>query len=122
MDYRQAVNERKYDFAASSYDLIAFVMSLGQASKIYRTVAEKINKQKTKRIVEFGCGPASVIPDLVEQVDSSTQIIGVDFSAKMIEIATRKKILNNWTNVEFECIDMYDFDEINPVDTAAIPE
>ena len=117
MDYRQAANERKYDFAASSYDLIAFVMSLGQASKIYRKVAEKINKQKTKSIVELGCGPASVIPDLVEQVDSSTQIIGVDFSAKMIEIANRKKEINNWENVEFECMDMYDLDESNPVDT-----
>lgn len=117
MDYRQAANERKYDFAASSYDLIAFVMSLGQASKIYRKVAGKINKQKTKSIVELGCGPASVIPDLVEQVGSSTQIIGVDFSSKMIEIANRKKKINNWENVEFECMDMYDFDESNPVDT-----
>ncbi len=117
MDYRQTANERKYDFAASSYDLIAFIMSLGQAKKIYRKVADKIDRNVSKSIVELGCGPASVIPSLVEQTGISTQIIGVDFSAQMIEIANRKKEINNWKNVEFECMDMYEYPETKQVDT-----
>ncbi|BCL61587.1 ubiquinone/menaquinone biosynthesis methyltransferase [Desulfomarina profundi] len=117
MDYRQAANERKYDFAASSYDFIAFIMSLGQANKIYQKIAEKIDQKTSKNIVELGCGPASVIPAIVNGTDDSTQITGIDFSAKMIEIANRKKQINNWGNVEFECLDMYNFKCPKPVDT-----
>lgn len=117
MDYRQTANERKYDFAASSYDFIAFIMSLGQANKIYQKVADKIDQKESGSIVELGCGPASVIPSIVKNTDSSTQIIGIDFSAKMIEIANRKKQVNNWANVDFKCMDMYNFQQTKPVDT-----
>ena len=116
MDYRQAANERKYDFAASSYDLIAFIMSLGQAKKIYKKVADKINGNVSKKIVELGCGPASVTPYILEHTDISTQITGVDFSEQMIEIANRKKEKHNWENVTFECMDMYNFPETQPAD------
>ena len=90
MDYRQAANERKYDLAASCYDLIAFLMSLGQAKNLYAKVAEKIDVESTRTVVELGCGPASVIPYLVDKVSNDTQIIGIDFSSKMIDIADRK--------------------------------
>ncbi len=118
MDYRQTANESKYDFAASSYDMIAYILSLGQAQKIYRTIANKINKNTSKHIVELGCGPASVIPYIIEKTGISTQITGVDFSSKMIEIANRKKEYNNWQNVEFKCMDMYEFSDNEPADTA----
>ena len=117
MDFRQISNQKKYDFAASSYDLISFVLSLGQANKIYREVADNLDIQDSKTIVELGCGPASVIPFLIEKTNNSTQIIGVDFSEQMIEAANHKKEINNWGNVEFKCMDMYDFPETNPVDT-----
>ncbi len=117
MDFRQAANEQKYDFAASIYDTIAFILSLGQANKIYRKIAEKIDINSSRKIVELGCGPASVMPYIVAYTRKSTQIVGVDFSSKMIEIANRKKENNNWSNVEFECMDMYEFPENNDVDT-----
>jgi len=117
MDYRQAANEQKYDFAASIYDTIAFILSLGQANKIYQKIADKIDINYSKNIVELGCGPASVMPYIIEYTAKSPQITGVDFSSKMIEIANRKKENNNWSNVEFECMDMYEFPENNDVDT-----
>ncbi len=33
MDIRQVSNKEKYDLAASIYDVIAYLMSLGQAKK-----------------------------------------------------------------------------------------
>jgi len=117
MDYRQAANAQKYDFAASTYDTIAYILSLGQAHKIYHKIAHKIDINTSKSIVELGCGPASVMPYIIEHVDESSQITGVDFSSKMIEIANRKKENNNWSNVEFECMDMYEFPENKAVDT-----
>ena len=116
MDIRQISNQKKYDLAASSYDFISFVLSLGQANKIYREVANNVDMKASKTIVELGCGPASVIPFLVEKTHNSTQIIGVDFSEQMIEVANHKKEINNWGNVEFKCMDMYDFPETKLVD------
>ena len=111
MDLRQVANQQKYDFTASIYDFVAFVMSLGQAKRIYRQVARTINPNTSATIIELGCGPASVIPHLLECTDASNKIIGVDFSEEMIKRAYSKKHDNGWDNVEFECMDMYDYPE-----------
>lgn len=109
MDIRQVANKSKYDLAASSYDFIAFLMSLGQASRLYSELSNSLDVPPGGTIVELGCGPASVVPSLLKKIDESTKIIGVDFSCKMIDIANRKKETNHWKNVEFACMDMYDF-------------
>ena len=109
MDLRQTANQQKYDLTASIYDSIAFIMSLGQIKKIYQKAARPITSIRDATIIEFGCGPASVTPYLQISVHESSKIIGIDFSEKMIEIANQKKINNGWNNVEFECMDMYDY-------------
>lgn len=109
MDIRQVANKSKYDLAASSYDFIAFLMSLGQASRLYSEVSKRLDIPPGGTIVELGCGPASVVPSLLKTNDESTKIIGVDFSSQMIDIANRKKETNGWKNVKFVCMDMYDF-------------
>lgn len=43
MDVRQISNQRKYDLAASSYDFIAYLMSLGQANRLYDELADCFN-------------------------------------------------------------------------------
>lgn len=43
MDIRQVANKKKYDLAASSYDFIAFLVSLGQASRLYHEVANSLD-------------------------------------------------------------------------------
>jgi len=109
MDLRQTANQQKYNFTASIYDIIAFLMSLGQARNIYQKVAQAISTPKPVTIVELGCGPASVTPYLVDFAHDSSNIIGIDFSDAMIRIANQKKTSNSWDNVEFKCMDMYDY-------------
>lgn len=116
MDIRQVANRNKYDLAASSYDLIAFLLSLGQARKLYEEVAMNLEIPADGTVVEFGCGPASVVPSLLRAIDDSAKIIGIDFSRQMIAIANRKKEANSWHNVQFECMDMYDFSPVQKVD------
>lgn len=116
MDIRQVANRNKYDLAASSYDLIAFLLSLGQARKLYEEVAKNLDIPADGTVVEFGCGPASVVPSLLQVIDDSAKIIGIDFSRQMIAIANRKKEANSWRNVQFECMDMYDFSPTQKVD------
>ncbi len=78
---------------------------------------KNIDVPKEGTIVELGCGPASVIPSILNEVDSSIDIIGIDFSSAMIDIANRKKKSNDWQNVEFRCMDMYEFMPDKKVDT-----
>ena len=108
MDVRQTANQQKYDFTASVYDIIAFLMSLGQVKRIYHEVAQALDHASTT-IVELGCGPASVTPYLLETVGSSSQIIRIGFSKKNKKNGNQKKVKNGWENVEFECMDIYDF-------------
>lgn len=116
MDIRQVANKSKYDFAASSYDFIAFLMSLGQSSMLYSEVSKSLDIPLGGTVVELGCGPASVVPSLLKIIDKSSTIIGIDFSSQMIDIANRKKETNGWENVEFACMDMYDFSPEQKVD------
>ena len=117
MDIRQISNQKKYDLAASSYDFIAFLMSLGQATRLYDEVANKVDLPKGGTLVELGCGPASVIPSILKKIDDSSEIIGIDFSSQMIELANRKKENNGWHNVQFKCMDMYEFSPSKKVDS-----
>lgn len=109
MDVRQISNQRKYDLAASSYDLIAYLMSLGQANRLYGEVADCLNIPPGGTIAELGCGPASVVPSLLKKIPAKVTIIGIDFSEQMIAIANRKKEQYQWNDVHFECMDMYEF-------------
>ena len=117
MDIRQVANKNKYDLAASSYDFIAFLMSLGQVSRLYDEVANNLALPQGGTVVELGCGPASVVPSILRKYGESLEIIGVDFSSKMINLANRKKVKNGWRNVQFECMDMYAFSPKQKVDS-----
>lgn len=109
MDIRQVSNKRKYDLAASCYDIIAYVMSLGQAATLYKEVANRLDVPSGGSVVELGCGPASVIPSLLQKLDAATTVVGIDFSSNMISLANRKKEIQQWENVDFQCMDMYEY-------------
>jgi ubiquinone/menaquinone biosynthesis C-methylase UbiE len=116
MDIRQISNQRKYDLASSSYDFIAYLMSLGQANRLYGEVADCLNIPPGGTIVELGCGPASVIPSLLKKIPTKVEIIGIDFSEQMIAIANRKKEQCQWDDVHFKCMDMYEFAPVKKLD------
>ena len=117
MDIRQVANKKKYDLAASGYDVIAFLLSLGQAPRLYDEVANKLDIPQGGTVVELGCGPASVVPSILKKHGESLEIIGIDFSSKMIDLANRKKVTHGWRNVQFECMDMYEFSPKEKVDS-----
>ena len=116
MDIRQVANKNKYDLVASSYDFVAFLLSLGQASRLYDEVANRLDLPEGGTVVELGCGPASVVPSILGRYGESIEIIGIDFSSQMIDLANQKRVSNGWRNVRFECMDMYDFSPTNKAD------
>ena len=116
MDIRQASNKNKYNIISSIYDIVAFILSLGQAKRLYKEVARRLRVPNGATVVELGCGPGSVVPSLLHKLDSSSQIIGIDFSDQMIELANTRKDKNGWNNVNFECMDMYEYFPANSAD------
>jgi ubiquinone/menaquinone biosynthesis C-methylase UbiE len=129
MDIRQAHNEAKYDMTASVYDIVAWIISLGQSRRLYGEVAKAIDVPPGGRIVELGCGPGCVTPYLLEVSGRDTTIIGIDFSRKMIAQAQGKKERYGWDNVAYIRQNMYDFKPQEPLDCVifclaltAIPE
>ncbi|WP_136796005.1 class I SAM-dependent methyltransferase [Desulfosediminicola ganghwensis] len=116
MDIRQASNKNKYNVVSSIYDIVAFILSLGQAKRLYREVAARLRVPTGATVVELGCGPGSVVPSLLHKLDPSSQIIGIDFSDQMIELANTHKSKNGWNNVNFECMDMYQYSPVNKAD------
>ena len=116
MDIRQASNRNKYNIVASIYDFVAFILSLGQAKKLYNEVAARLKVPNGSTVVELGCGPGSVVPSLLQRLDPSTNIIGIDFSDQMIDLANTNKSKNGWENVNYECMDMYEYFPDSKVD------
>lgn len=117
MDIRQKSNRKKYDMTASIYNFIAFLLSLGQINRIYRETALLVPKAPDQFIIEIGCGPGSVIPYILEMCHSSSHILGIDFSEKMIELAKVKQEEYQWQNVDFLCKDIHEFHPQSQADT-----
>ena len=116
MDIRQVSNKKKYNIVSSIYDTVAFILSLGQAKRLYKEVAARLRVPAGATVVELGCGPGSVIPSLLHKIDPSSKIIGIDFSDQMIELANANKSKNDWNNVHFQCMDMYEYSPDNKAD------
>ncbi|MEJ2436520.1 MAG: hypothetical protein P8Y49_01410 [Sulfurovaceae bacterium] len=57
MDIRQASNKKKYNIVSSIYDTVAFILSLGQAKRLYREVAARLRVPAGATVVELGLRP-----------------------------------------------------------------
>ena len=68
-------------------------------------------------MIELGCGPGSVVPSILRKYGESIEIVGIDFSRQMIDLANRKQASNGWRNVQFKCMDMYDFSPTKNADS-----
>lgn len=117
MDIRQKSNRKKYDLTASIYNFVALLLSLGQIKRIYRETASLVPETPEQDIIEIGCGPGSVIPSILKKCHSSSHILGIDFSEKMIELAKINQEENQWQNVVFLCKDIHEFNPESQADT-----
>jgi len=62
------------------------------------------------RVLVFCCGTGLDFPPILEKIGSEGQIIGVDFSAQMLQKAKDKVQKHKWNNVELNQADVTDFD------------
>jgi len=80
------------DHAASVYDLLAPVMTLGMEGRYRRRTIELLKLVGTERVLDIGCGTGILTRQIAARLDGSCreQVIGIDAAAKMIAVARRK--------------------------------
>ena len=73
---------------AKKYDLMNYIMSLGNHKKWEQEIVEsiKLNSNKTNKILDIACGTGSLTQEIIKN-SSNDQVIGLDFSEAMLKIA-----------------------------------
>tara|TARA_B100001146_G_scaffold156318_1_gene137561 strand:- start:481 stop:1173 length:693 start_codon:yes stop_codon:yes gene_type:complete len=73
---------------AKKYDLMNYIMSLGNHKKWEQQIVEsiKFNSNKTDKILDIACGTGSLTQAIIKN-SSNDQVIGLDFSDAMLKIA-----------------------------------
>ena len=73
---------------AKKYDLMNYIMSLGNHKKWEQEIVEsiKLNSYKTNKILDIACGTGSLTQEIIKN-SSNDQVIGLDFSDAMLKIA-----------------------------------
>ena len=73
---------------AKKYDLMNYIMSLGNHKKWEQEIVKsiKLNSNKTDKILDIACGTGSLTQEIIKN-SSNDQVIGLDFSDAMLKIA-----------------------------------
>ena len=76
---------------AKKYDLMNYIMSLGNHKKWEQEIVEsiKFNSNKTDKILDIACGTGSLTQEIIKN-STNDQVIGLDFSDAMLKIAKNK--------------------------------
>jgi demethylmenaquinone methyltransferase / 2-methoxy-6-polyprenyl-1,4-benzoquinol methylase len=72
------------------YDLINHVITLGMDSRWRNLAARTCLEEKPQRILDIGCGTGDLSISIARQALKNTEIIGVDYSQPMLDIAKKK--------------------------------
>jgi len=84
--------QKMFDEIAKNYDLMNYIMSLGNHKKWEQEIISS-NINKNLKILDIACGTGSLTNELIN-IASQKNVIGLDFSKSMIELA-RKQNINN---------------------------
>jgi demethylmenaquinone methyltransferase/2-methoxy-6-polyprenyl-1,4-benzoquinol methylase len=101
-----------YDRAAGRYDgALALFGLLGYRTGAYRRRAVRALRVRTgQTVVDLGCGTGKNIPLLAADVGAEGRIVGVDFSAAMLDEARARAERLGLRNVELIEADAAEFD------------
>lgn len=80
--------------AAAVYDLVQPLVTLGQEGRLNRWLAEQICLPPGNRVLDIGCG-TGLLTVRIAQRHPQLEVIGIDASRPMIDVAKRKRSLPN---------------------------
>lgn len=91
---KRKFNEKHFAVSAPRYDLVTRLLSFGQDKKWKRELLELIPCQDHPRCLDLACGTGDVTFAMAEKYPEG-DIIGIDISEPMLEIARRKNRSDN---------------------------
>ncbi len=92
-----------FDSLAVDYDLMNNIISLGQNKPVKKQVIKNVSLSSGMKILDVCTGTGDFPIFITQKLGESIEIIGVDFSEKMLEIARKKN--QKYKNIEFINVD-----------------
>lgn len=80
--------------AAKVYDAVQPFVTLGQEARLNKWLAQQVKLPKGAQVLDIGCGTGLLTVQIAES-DSDINVIGIDASKPMIEVANRKRSRDN---------------------------
>ena len=84
-----------FDRIAPRYDLLNRLLSLRQDVRWRKKMVSKITVPDTGRVLDVACGTGDVLMEIRRQKGPKVHMIGLDFSAKMLDLAGRKPAMSH---------------------------
>jgi demethylmenaquinone methyltransferase/2-methoxy-6-polyprenyl-1,4-benzoquinol methylase/phosphoethanolamine N-methyltransferase len=77
---------------AKIYDKLALwqILTLGRGVKVWQVMLDKAGLKPGDRVLDVGCGPGSLALKAKERVGQAGQVVGIDASPEMIDVAREK--------------------------------
>ncbi|MCU0599805.1 MAG: bifunctional demethylmenaquinone methyltransferase/2-methoxy-6-polyprenyl-1,4-benzoquinol methylase UbiE [Desulfobacterales bacterium] len=79
-----------FDGIARRYDLLNRLLSLRQDVHWRRKMVSALNLSQNDAVLDVACGTGDVIIEILKQCNCIQQVVGVDFSLRMLQIARKK--------------------------------
>lgn len=90
---------RKFDKDADSYDASPLVKSYQR--RVQRLVISRMKIEKGMNVLDLGCGTGQGTIDIAKSLEGTGNVIGIDLSERMIELATNKLADFKHKNIKF---------------------
>jgi len=77
-----------FDHLAGRYDLFNDLTSMGMAGRWRKAALEPVRPEM--RVLDLGCGTGDLAIAAIQKMRNRGEVVGLDFSAKMLEFAKKK--------------------------------
>jgi len=91
---------RTLDYAAPVYDWLAPIMVFGFEQRCAGLVIQKMELEKTHRVLDVGCGTGSLTLKIADVLDNTGSVVGVDAAEGMLAVARKKS--GSYSNLSFD--------------------
>jgi ubiquinone/menaquinone biosynthesis C-methylase UbiE len=88
-----------YNRRAGEYDALVHILSLGLDLHYRRVAVERLHLQAGARVLDLGCGTGLDLPLLSRTVGHQGEVVGLDLSRKMLQMAKQRIYQKKCPNV-----------------------
>ncbi len=74
------------------YDLVNRIITLGMDKRWRRLAAQACLDSNPRKVLDIGCGTGDLTINIAQLAPKDTEIIGLDYSAPMLQIARQKSV------------------------------